>query len=49
MWAGGTLRRRCLLLKGNAVVVEWLTSPIIYGADDAFRSELLALAHRTRR
>lgn len=35
-----------LLLKGNAVVVEWLTSPIIYGADDAFRSELLALAHR---
>lgn len=35
-----------LLLKGNAVVVEWLTSPIIYGADDAFRSEFLALAHR---
>ena len=33
-----------LLLKGNAVVAEWLTSPIIYSADAAFRDEFHALA-----
>lgn len=35
-----------LLLKGNAVVVEWLTSPIIYNGDDWFRRELLDIARR---
>ena len=35
-----------LLLKGNAVVIEWLTSPIIYGADQQFRDEFLALSRR---
>lgn len=35
-----------LLLKGNAVVIEWLTSPIVYAADAWFRDEFLALAHR---
>ncbi len=35
-----------LLLKGNAVVVEWLTSPIIYAADEHFRAEFSALADR---
>ncbi len=35
-----------LLLKGNAVVIEWLTSPIAYGGDAQFRNEFLALAHR---
>jgi uncharacterized protein len=33
-----------LMLKGNAVVVEWLRSPIIYGGDEGFRSSLLSLA-----
>jgi uncharacterized protein len=33
-----------LLLKGNAVVIEWLTSPIIYSAERWFRDEFLALA-----
>ncbi|WP_426516368.1 nucleotidyltransferase domain-containing protein [Diaminobutyricibacter sp. McL0618] len=33
-----------LLLKGNAVVVEWLNSPIIYAGDPVFRDGLLALA-----
>lgn len=33
-----------LLLKGNAVIVEWLMSPIAYAGDAAFRDELLALA-----
>lgn len=33
-----------LLLKGNAVVVEWLTSPIVYRGEANFRSELLAFA-----
>ena len=36
-----------LLLKGNAVIVEWLTSPITYDCDPQFRAELLALARRT--
>lgn len=35
-----------LLLKGNAVIIEWLTSPIIYGAERRFRDDFLALAHR---
>lgn len=35
-----------LLLKGNAVVVEWLTSPLVYSVDPVFRDELLAFARR---
>jgi len=35
-----------LLLRGNAVVIEWLTSPIIYAADPAFRADFHALATR---
>jgi predicted nucleotidyltransferase len=33
-----------LLLKGNAVVIEWLTSPIIYASDAWFADTFLALA-----
>src|SRR5262249_15851884 len=33
-----------LLAKGNAVVIEWLTSPICYRADQQFRDAFLALA-----
>lgn len=33
-----------LLLKGNAVVIEWLMSPIIYAGDPAFRDGLIRLA-----
>lgn len=33
-----------LLVKGNAVIIEWLTSPITYRGDERFRDELLALA-----
>ncbi|TFZ57803.1 nucleotidyltransferase domain-containing protein [Methylorubrum sp. Q1] len=33
-----------LLLKGNAVILEWLTSPIVYRGDAAFRAEFLRLA-----
>ncbi len=33
-----------LMLKGNAVIIEWLMSPIVYCGDAVFRSELLALA-----
>ncbi len=33
-----------LLLKGNAVVVEWLMSPILYDADPDFRAALGAFA-----
>lgn len=33
-----------LLLKGNAVVVEWLQSPIIYGGEAWFRDALLGFA-----
>jgi len=33
-----------LLLKGNAVVIEWLCSPIVYSGDATFRDGLLALA-----
>jgi predicted nucleotidyltransferase len=35
-----------LLLKGNAVVVEWLRSPITYTADQTFRTELLDFAQQ---
>ncbi|GAA4265596.1 nucleotidyltransferase domain-containing protein [Frondihabitans peucedani] len=33
-----------LLTQGNAVVVEWLRSPIVYRGDETFRDGLLALA-----
>jgi uncharacterized protein len=33
-----------LLMKGNAVIIEWLTSPLVYCGDEEFRSSLLALA-----
>jgi uncharacterized protein len=33
-----------LMLKGNAVVVEWLRSPIVYQGNEEFRDGLLALA-----
>lgn len=35
-----------LLLKGNAVVIEWLMSPIVYRGDARFRADLLALARQ---
>lgn len=35
-----------LLLKGNAVVAEWLTSSIIYAGDEGFRTDFAALAGR---
>lgn len=35
-----------LLLKGNAVVVEWLQSPIVYRGEPWFRELLLAFADR---
>jgi uncharacterized protein len=35
-----------LLLKGNAVVIEWLTSPYVYLGDARFRAEALALAQQ---
>lgn len=35
-----------LLLKGNAVLVEWLQSPIVYAGEAWFRDELLAFADR---
>jgi len=35
-----------LLLKGNATVIEWLTSPISYRTDPLFRDEFLVLARR---
>ena len=35
-----------LLLKGNAVVIEWLMSPILYGGDDRLRQSMIALARR---
>ena len=33
-----------LLLKGNAVIVEWLRSPIIYRGESWFRDDLLSFA-----
>lgn len=38
-----------LLLRGNAVVLEWLQSPIVYAADPRFREELTAFAQRFAR
>jgi predicted nucleotidyltransferase len=38
-----------LLLKGNAVVIEWLTSPFAYAGSDAFRQQALALARQIAR
>ena len=35
-----------LLAGGNAVIVEWLMSPVIYRAEEQFREEFLALARR---
>lgn len=35
-----------LLLKGNAVVIEWLMSPIVYDGDARFREELTDFAYR---
>lgn len=35
-----------LMLKGNAVIMEWLRSPIIYQGDAPFRDDFLALTHR---
>lgn len=35
-----------LMLKGNAVVLEWLRSPIVYRGDLGFRDAFLALAER---
>lgn len=33
-----------LLVAGNAVLIEWLMSPIVYRGDDRFREDLRALA-----
>ncbi len=33
-----------LLLKGNAVIIEWLTSPIVYLANEQFKEDFLGLA-----
>jgi len=35
-----------LMLRGNAVVIEWLTSPISYGSEQRFQQEFLSLARR---
>ncbi|MET8774753.1 nucleotidyltransferase domain-containing protein [Nocardia sp. NPDC004654] len=35
-----------LLVKGNAVLIEWLMSPIVYRGDAGFRAELRALAEQ---
>lgn len=35
-----------LLLKGNAVILEWLRSPIVYRGEAWFRSELLEFAEQ---
>ncbi|MFM9974978.1 MAG: DNA polymerase beta superfamily protein [Beijerinckiaceae bacterium] len=33
-----------LMLKGNAVIIEWLTSQLVYRGDAAFQQEFLSLA-----
>ncbi|MBI1251239.1 MAG: nucleotidyltransferase domain-containing protein [Alphaproteobacteria bacterium] len=38
-----------LLLKGNAVIIEWLRSPIIYRGDEWFRDAFLDVAMRFAR
>ena len=35
-----------LLAGGNAVIIEWLMSPVLYQAEEQFRGEFLALARR---
>jgi uncharacterized protein len=35
-----------LMLKGNAVILEWLRSPFVYRGDAGFRAAFLALAQR---
>lgn len=35
-----------LLLKGNAVVIEWLTSPVVYRGDAVFRDAFLSVARK---
>jgi uncharacterized protein len=35
-----------LMLKGNAVALEWLRSPLVYRGDPGFRDAMLALAAR---
>jgi predicted nucleotidyltransferase len=35
-----------LLVKGNAVILEWVQSPIVYRADQRFVADFLALADR---
>jgi uncharacterized protein len=35
-----------LMLKGNAVIIEWLQSPVIYQGEARFRDEFLSLTHR---
>lgn len=35
-----------LMLKGNAVILEWLRSPFVYRGDPRFREQFLALAMR---
>jgi len=37
------------MLKGNAVVIEWLTSPYVYGGGAQFRDEALMLAKEAAR
>jgi predicted nucleotidyltransferase len=36
-----------LLIKGNAVVIEWLRSPVIYQGETWFRDAFLEFAHET--
>lgn len=44
---GWDLRKAlALLVKGNAVILEWLTSPVVYAGDEAFRDALRGLADR---
>jgi uncharacterized protein len=38
-----------LMLKGNAVVLEWLTSPITYFGDAGFKADLLAFGSKVYR
>src|SRR5262249_6869303 len=33
------------LMKGTAVIIEWLTSPLVYRGNEEFRSSFLALAN----
>lgn len=35
-----------LVVKGNATVIEWLRSPIVYTGDEAFRDRLLTFAEQ---